>query len=241
MRSYARISDAFPLGPICAPSHSPAFRGRKKGAGGTGRWLRTVSSSCASADRLPAPCVTNHGLPWAWPSAACSHARCTGRRCESRTESASWQARGAAQRCARHVCRPYTDRAASDGRASHGGRRNYEGTATFWQSIRAQRALGAAALHCTTFAGAAGTSAWKLLTHDFCSTSPERARARSVEPMTYRHSSVCGECREVSSAIGPRRPASRTEPQTCGVRIWRKVKNLLYPHSQPLVQQAFSV
>ena len=56
--------------------------------------------------------------------------------------------------------------------------------------------------------------------------------------MTYRHSSVCGECREVSSAIGPRRPASRTEPQTCGVRIWRKVKNLLYPHSQPLVQQA---
>ena len=114
-----------------------------------------------------------------------------------------------------------------------------EGTATCWQSIRAQRALGAAALHCTTFAGAAGTSAWKLLTHDFCSTSPERARARSVEPMTYRHSSVCGECREVSSAIGPRRPASRTEPQTCGVRIWRKVKNLLYPHSQPLVQQAF--
>ena len=42
----------------------------------------------------------------------------------------------------------------------------------------------------------------------------------------------------MSSAIGPRRPASRTEPQTCGVRIWRKVKNLLYPHSQPLVQQA---
>ena len=65
-----------------------------------------------------------------------------------------------------------------------------------------------------------------------------RVRVRSVEPMTYRHSSVCGECREVSSAIGPRRPASRTEPQTCGVRIWRKVKNLLYPHSQPLVQQA---
>ena len=192
-----------------------------------------MSSSCASADRLPAPCVTNHGLPW--PSAACRQAvRVADRICLMAGERRCTTV----QRCARHLCRPYTDRAASDGRASHEGRRNYEGTATFWQSIRAQRALGAAALHCTTFAGAAGTSAWKLLTHDFCSTSPERARARSVEPMTYRHSSVCGECREVSSAIGPRRPASRTEPQTCGVRIWRKVKNLLYPHSQPLVQQA---